>query len=231
LIDSTVNKYLVNLKTFLTWAHKRGHEVHHTNNNPTHDSWKVIDRINEPLTLTLSELEKIEALNITQDLIDEKLPPKKQGRRTDTVAALTIARDIFAFECRTCQRISDIKNFSLNDVKDGVWYNRVKKGNALNLRVKTIPIPLNTAFTNPAWMILQKYGFKLPEFTEQKVNKHIKTVAMLAGIDYEVTQIRWKRNKPITITKPKYKWISTHTGRRTFITIGLQYLKPKLVKD
>src|SRR5690606_11293099 len=97
LFDATVGKYIVNLKTFLTWAKERGHEVHHTNGNPTHDTWKVIDRINEPLTLTLAELQKIESLNITQELIDEKLPPKKHGRRTETVQALTIARDVFCF--------------------------------------------------------------------------------------------------------------------------------------
>jgi hypothetical protein len=131
-----------------------------------------------------------------------------------TTRALTIARDAFLIECRTCQRISDLKRFDLKDVEGNVWTNTVHKGR--RIRITRTRIPFDTAFTSPAWKILAKYGFKFPELSEQKINKHIKTVCRLAGIDQlNVRRAVW------VVTK-------SHLG---FITIALLYLFPKLVKD
>lgn len=231
LLDSTVYKYFTNLSTFLTWADARGYEVHQTKGKPTHKAWKIITQNRfEPITLTLAELEKLETLQINEALISKKLPPQKHGRRGErTVKALTVARDAFILECRTCQRISDLKTFDLRDVVDGVWRNRVTKGSRLHGTVTRIPF--NTSFTSPAWAILQKYKFQFPEISEQKINENIKTVCMLAGIDQEITQYRWKENRQVEISGPKYSFISTHCGRKTFITLALQFMKPKLVKD
>lgn len=230
LFDSTVYKYFTNLSTFLTWADSRGYDVHQTKGKPTHKSWEIIKRRYEPITLTLAELEKLETLQINEDIINEKLPAKKHGIRGEkTIKALTTARDIFLLECRTCQRISDLKKFDLKDVVDGVWINPVTKGNRLNAR--KVRIPFNTTFTAPAWAILQKYKFQLPDFTEHKVNENIKTVCMLAGIDQEITQFRWKQNVRVDISGPKYEFVSTHTARKTFITLALQFMMPKYVKD
>lgn len=229
LYDNTVAKTFTNLSTFLTWAAARGHDIHHTNNKPTHTLWKLVEHRYEPITLTLAELEKLETLQINEAIL-ERLDTKKHGRRGEhTLKALTLARDIFILECRTCQRISDLKRFKLEDVHDGIWHNAVKKGNRLhNTKTK---IPLNVPYTLPAWRILESYNFQIPTFTEQKVNKHIKTVCMLAGIDQHTIQYRWRRNRQEKIEGPKYQFISTHNARKTFITLGLQYMLPKHVKD
>jgi hypothetical protein len=230
LFDAKVYKYFVNLSTVLTWAVKRGYEVHQTKGEPTYKSWEIIKREYDPITLTMADLEKLEALDITEDLVRKKIPLKKQGQQiAKTMQALIVARDCLAIECRTAQRISDLKRFDLKDVEGMVWTNTVRKGSRLNA-TKT-KVPFNTRFTAPAWEILRKYGFKFPEISEQKINKNIKRVCRLAGIDQPVTIYRWKQNEQVAITKDKCDFISTHTGRRTFITIGLQYLKPKLVKD
>lgn len=230
LFDASVYKYFSNLSTFLTWADARGYEIHYTKGKPTHKSWEIIKRRYEPLTLTLAELEKLETLQINEAIIAEKLPPKKQGIRGEkTIKALTIARDIFLLECRTCQRISDLKRFDLKDVVDGWWNNPVTKGNRLH--AKKVRIPFNTTYTAPAWAILQNYRFVLPEFTEQKVNENIKTVCMLAGIDQDITQYRWKQNERVEIRGKKFEFITTHTARKTFITLALQFMMPKYVKD
>lgn len=229
LLDSTVFKYITNLSTVITWAMDRGHEVHITNGQPTHKSWRVIDRRNEPITLTLAELEKLQSLEITQDLIEEKIEFKKQARKDMLLPALMIARDAFIIECRTGQRISDLKRFDLKDVVGSVWTNTIRKGD--RLKITRVRLPFNTSFTAPAWEILKKYDFKFPEISEQKLNENIKRVCKLAGIDYLVTKVRWKQNQRIEITKPKCDHLKNHSGRATFITLGLQYMKPKLVKD
>lgn len=230
LFDAKVYKYFVNLSTVLTWAVKRGYVVHMTGDQPTYKGWEIIKREYDPITLTMDELEKLESLEITEALVRAKVPLKKGGKQVGiTAQALIIARDCLVIECRTAQRISDLKRFNINDVEDMIWTNTVRKGS--RLKVTKTKVPFNTKFTAPAWNILAKYGFKFPEISEQKINKNIKRVCKLAGIDQEVTIHRWKQNEQVAITKPKCEFLSTHTGRRTFITIGLQYLKPKLVKD
>jgi integrase len=234
-IDSTVYKYLTNLCTFLTWANDHGHRVHHSNDRPSHLSWEILRRDNDPISLTRAELESLESLIITAELIEEKLPPAKHGRRGErSVEAFSIARDYLVLECRTAQRISDIKSIKESDIiwseeAGWIWVNKVTKGE--RLLGKTVRIPFNTKFTQPALKILQKYNYNLPKISEQNLNENIKSVCQLAGIKTPVTVIQWKQNQKIETTKPKHDWISTHTGRKTFITIGLQFMAAKLVKD
>lgn len=52
----------------------------------------------------------------------------------------------------------------------------------------------------------------------QKINKHIKPAAQDAGIDATVTRMEYPAGKRIEKTYHKYELISTHTGRRSFIT-------------
>lgn len=233
LIDSTVFKYLTNLSTFLTWACARGHEIHHTNGQPTHKSWEIIKRRNEPITLTLAELERIEALTFNpEDLQERKTPKRKKWAVTwgmRRAQGLTAARDVLVLACRTGQRISDLLRFDLKDAVDMKWTFFQKKGNRISTR--KVHLPFNTPFTAPAWKILEKYNFKIPDVAEKTLNENIKIVCQKAGIDQEITVRQWKQNQQIVTTGPKHDFITIHTGRKTFITIGLQYMAPKLVKD
>jgi hypothetical protein len=232
LLDSSVNKHLRKVYTFLEWADTRGYEVHQTKGKSTHLTWEIIQRRNKPLTLTMAELESLEKLPITEELIDRELPPAKHGRHGDrTVEALTIARDVLILACRTGQRISDLKRFDLRDLEGLVWSNRVSKGERLNVDAKVIRIPFNTLFTAPAFAIFEKYGFKFPDRAEKTINENIKIVCRLAGITKEYTRIQWKQNEKIITRGPKCDFITIHTGRKTFITLALQFLMPKLVKD
>lgn len=233
LFDATVYKYFTNLSTVLTWAESRGHEIHYTKNNPTHKSWEIIKRVYEPLTLTLAELEKLETLVIDPaKLQDRKTPKRKKFPVTwaeRRARGLAIARDFLVLECRTGQRISDLKRFDLKNVTDQRWSFHPKKGNRLH--AKKITVPFDTVFTAPAWEILKRYNFQLPDVAEQTINENIKKVCKMAGIDQVITIGRWKQNEQVFTTAEKCEFLSTHTGRRTFITIALQFLKPKLVKD
>src|SRR6218665_3976895 len=50
-IDSTMYKYISNLKTFLKWANKRDYPV-----NEIYKEWVTLKRVNKPISLTLKEL-------------------------------------------------------------------------------------------------------------------------------------------------------------------------------
>lgn len=203
LFDEVVYKYFTNLKTVCAWAEKRGHEV-----NQSYKSFEIIKREYAPISLTLGELRKLEETHLTGNI--------------------AVARDYLSLECRTGQRISDLSRFSASDIEGNLWTFTQKKGNRLNS--KRIVLPL-VGYCAPALLILQKYNYQLPKISEQNLNYNIKEACKLAGIDQEMYIERWAGNKKIRIPGRKYEFISTHTGRKTFITITLQFLSPKLVMD
>lgn len=195
LFDDTVYKYFINLKTFLSWVEKRGHKVH-----PSYKTWEILKKKHQPISLTFEELERLETT---------PMPSK----------ALDIARDYLVFECRTGQRISDIKAFNRADYEDYKWTHNPKKGNRISSKTVTVHFK---GYCANALLILQKYNFKMPQISEQKLNENIKKACKEAKIDQEIYTDRWAGNKKVRITGKKYEFISTHTGRKTFITLALQ---------
>jgi hypothetical protein len=203
IFDDKVFKYFINLKTFLTWAAKRGHKV-----DPVYKQWEIIKRKYPPISLTMAELVKLEQAELPQHL--------------------AIARDYLVLESRTGQRISDIKRFHKRDLDGFKWVNHPKKGNRLSNKTVTIHF---TGYCAPAYLILQKYDFKIPEMSEQNINRNIKEACRIAGIDKEIYIERWAGSRKVRIAGPKYEFCSTHTGRKTFITIALQYMTTEIVMD
>lgn len=229
LFDNTVMKYFINLKTFCQWAEKRQYTV-----NSSYKSWEIIRRKKpKPVRLKLSELQKLQSLRVDPNIWDSKRKTPKRKKWAVTwgmrkAQAAMNARDYLLLECFTGQRISDLKRFHLRDFNDNRWTFFPRKGNRLSEKKITVYF---TGFCAPALDILQRHNFQLPKISEQKLNKSIKTVCQLAGIDEEISVFRWSQNKMIEIRGPKYKFVSTHTGRKTFITIGLQFMPAKVVKD
>lgn len=194
LFDDTVFKYFINLKTVIAWAEKRDYQVHQS-----YKSWEIIKREYDPISLTMDELNRIEGLSLSSHL--------------------DIARDYLVLECRTGQRISDLKRFDRSDIHGDEWTFKQKKGARLNQNQVTLPF---VGYAAPALLILQKYNYQLPKISEQKLNKHIKTVCQKAGIDHEIYIERYAGSRKIRIPGKKYDFISTHTGRKTFVTLCLQ---------
>lgn len=196
LFDDTVFKMVGQLQTFLAWAVDRGHKV-----DPAFKKWPVIERKHEPLTLTMDEIERIESVQLTpeQDL----------------------ARDYFLLEFYTLQRISDVKSIKVKDLvqtdKGLVWEFYRKKGARLHQRKVSVFFKL--PHSSKALPILQKYNFNLPTLSEQKINKHIKKICAKAGINQLISIDRYVGSKLVRSEAPKCEFISTHSGRRSGITI------------
>ncbi len=217
IMDDTVYKYIINIKIFLSWALKRGYPV-----IPGYDEWPLIQREYPPISLTMAELKAVETVEINSQSVVDKLGidkcylPKKAGIIAE---ALDNARDYIAMECRTAQRIGDLLSFDPKDVTNLQWTFTQNKGSRLKAKQVTVPFK---GYCAPAYWILQKHNFQLPQISNQKLNDNIKPVCKMAGIDQIISIERWAGNKKITISGPKYEFISTHTGRKTFITLGLQ---------
>ena len=67
--------------------------------------------------------------------------------------------------------------------------------------------------------ILKKYSGYFPKIYEQKLNKRIKKVGKLAGIDESVSIYETKGRLKVKKRVPKYELIKTHTARRTGCTL------------
>ncbi|MDB2606175.1 site-specific integrase [Zobellia sp.] len=128
-------------------------------------------------------------------------------------------RDVFVFACSTGMRFGELKLVGKQNVRDGNILLKEEKG--ANKKPREIPL-------NPlAEMILRKYNFALPLITNQKHNEYIKDVFKDAGFDYDSEKIIVKGKTQIRETVPFYQRISTHTARRTFITM----MKRKKISD
>lgn len=191
--NNTINKYIDNLKMFLTWSKKRG--LH--NNIDYIDIEKVKSFSNEILFLTEEELNKIEHIDLSNN---------KQ---------LDKCKDLFLFGCYTGQRFSDYSSFDYTEVTSSFWVKNQKKSGGKTI----VKIPLSSKALN----ILNKYNQdSFPKISSQKFNKNIKKIAFLSEIYEPCKIVNVIGNKRIEEVKPKYELISSHTARKTFITLSLQ---------
>jgi len=72
----------------------------------------------------------------------------------------------------------------------------------------------------------------LPTITNQKSNAYLKELGKLAGIDEPTRNIQYRGSQRIETVKPKYEYLSTHTGRRTFVTLSLEAgARPEIVME
>lgn len=136
-------------------------------------------------------------------------------------------KDIFLFACYTGLRYSDIANLRYANVTDGHIAVTPRKTGVC------IRIPLNDC----SRAILKKYMrpdckgadtiFPCP--TLQKMNSHLKTLCRLAGITSEITLLSYHGENRIQETVCKCDMMSTHAGRRTFISLAIAYGVPPQV--
>ncbi len=190
--NNTIGKYISCLKTFLHWTVER-------NINTVIDftKFKVYNEKTDIVVLTEKELMTIYSL----DLSNEK--------------TLAKVRDVFCFQCFTGQRFSDIENLKRDDIKGDSWNLHTYKTKDI------IEIPL----TSLAKEILERYKENinpLPVLSHQKTNNLIKIICRKAEINDPITLVRYRGHERIEIVKPKYEFITTHTARRTFVTISLE---------
>lgn len=206
--NNTIGKYISSLKTFLHWAVDRK-----LTTNLEFTRFKVLNEKSDIVVLTENELMKIYSF-------DFSVIPGLTNRAT-----LEKVRDVFCFQCFTGQRFSDIENLKRDDIKNDSWFLHTYKTKDI------IEIPL----TPLAKDILNKYknnSAPLPVISHQKTNMLIKEVCKLAEINEPITVVRYRGHERIEATKPKYEFISTHTARRTFVTISLEKgMKPETIME
>lgn len=127
-------------------------------------------------------------------------------------------RDLFVFGCVTGMRISNYAKVQKKDIQGDLIKVRDQKNTD-----KMLEIPL-TDFSN---FILRKYDYQLPKISTQKFNDYIKEVFKALGYDENVKKTIKIGKDLIEEINPLYERISSHTARRSFITI----MKNKKIPD
>lgn len=195
LQNTSVIKMWKTLSWFLKWAYEAGYLKNDDFRKFSPRLKTVTDK--EVVFLTWEELMAVYGL---------KFPEGKKY--------LERVRDVFCFQCFTSLRYSDVHKLKREDIAGGLIKVVTEKTG------DTITINLNKYSA----AILEKYRDEerpLPVVSNQKMNKWIKEVCFLAGIDQPVTTVYYKGAERIEDTRPKYELIGTHTGRRTFICNAL----------
>ena len=124
----------------------------------------------------------------------------------------TYYRDLFLIGVYSGQRFSDYKRFDKKFIEGNNIVIRAKKTGQFSY------IPIN----NKLKRLLDKYDWLFSTISSQKFNDHIHEICRIAGFTETVVRERFYGNKKISEDIPRYKLISSHTARRTFITISEQ---------
>ena len=199
--NNTINKNIDNLKMFMTWSKSR--DFHKSTNFTEIQKLKPFE--NEIIYLNEDELLRLEELDLSSN------------------KHLEMNRDLFLFGCYTGQRFSDYSNFDKSELNNNFWVVNQRKsvGNSV-VRIPLIP---------QAQQILKKYNNELPKISSQKFNKNVKTISKLANIVELKKTLKYQGNKRVEVMLPKYELISSHTARRTFITLSLiKGIQPEAIK-
>jgi integrase len=127
-------------------------------------------------------------------------------------ARLERVRDVFCFSCFTGLRFSDTVTVNRGNVRGAELFITTRKTS------DNLSIPLSEQATS----LLVKYDCKLPSISQQKTNDYIKELGKLAGIDEPTELTKHRGAAEVKKTEPKYKFMTTHTARRTFVTLALE---------
>ncbi|AZI39187.1 tyrosine-type recombinase/integrase [Epilithonimonas vandammei] len=127
-------------------------------------------------------------------------------------------RDLFVFGCTTGMRFGNYSTISKSDV-DGNFIRVID----LKSKSKNLAIPLNSIFKS----ILEKYDYNLPSITNQKMNEYIKEVFKKLEFTDEIKKTMKYGDELVDQKAEFWTRISSHTARRSFITI----MKNKRVPD
>lgn len=127
-------------------------------------------------------------------------------------------RDIFLFCCFSSLRYSDASSLKWNDVKDDhIEVTTVKTADSISIEINDMMRSILDKYKD----VPSKNGLVFPYYTNQAMNRDIKVLCRIAGIDQEERITTYRGNERIDEIKKKYELVGTHTGRRTFIVNAL----------
>ena len=207
LKNSTIEKKLGYLRWFLNWATDKGY-----NTNLAYKTFRPTLKMTQKkvIYLTKDELASVRNLELSE-----------------AQAYLDPIRDVFLFCCFSGLRHSDVNNLRRSDVKgDHIEVTTVKTADSISIELNDITKAILEKYKDTPF----KDNKALPNYTNQAMNRDIKELCKLAGIDEEIRITTYKGNVRTDEIHPKHELVGTHTGRRTFIVNALSLgIPPNIV--
>lgn len=192
LVNNSIGSIFKALKTFLNDVQ----EKLGNQLNPYYKKFQVFkDKQTPTFALTIQELNLFENVEL-----DSK--------------RLSDVRDLFLLQTYLLVRVSDLMKIRPENIN--------KKKKVISLTLIKSHNPIAVPINNKCIEILEKWNYNIPIISNQKYNKNIKIIAQKAGIDDLFEVVRYSGSNRIAVTKPKYELISSHTARRTGITLLIE---------
>lgn len=186
---NTLNRNIGLFKTFMFWSLKKEFTY-----NRSFIEFKKPQRV-----LTREEAFSLEDIKILHNHIcsSEKL---------------TKIKDVFVFQSLTGMRHGELCRVNKRTINksDCIVLKEEKDSSKPTREIPLISI---------SKAILEKYDYELPILSNQKHNDYIKDVLKEAGFTHEVEYTRTKGVEQQIFVEKFYQRISTHTARRSFVTI------------
>lgn len=180
---------------------------YHSNTAYKHKGFKKEKEEIETIYLTNEEIHKLYNLKIDEEKIRELLPNRTYGYKR-IIEALQHTQLIFLVGCYTGLRVSDYSRIEDFNINEDIIRVRTTKTN------KIVYIPIHEKLR----ALFKKTNVLELTISGQKLNKNIKELGKLAGINEEIKISRTEGGQIVTRTYKKYELICTHTARRSFAT-------------
>ncbi len=191
--DNYIGFHIKTLKTFMRWAQNKGYH-----NNEYYKEMKVIHREVDNVALTLQELDILETLEFS----------KKDKH-------LNIIRDLFLLQCYTGLRVSDLMDLEPTNID--------YENNVIRVTTKKTKDKILIGISKRIKNVLDRLpDQKIKKIEDQYYNRAIKEICKFAGFDEKIKIVEFRGTKRITVEYPKYDLVTSHTARRTFITVSLK---------
>jgi len=197
LIDSSAGSYVKSIKVFMRWAMDDERKLH--SNIAFMKFYRATSDENERgVALTLPELRLLRDADLSHD------------------ESLHMARNRHLLQTFTALRYSDLQLLdSINfDHKNKFVVSPIQKTGS-----RDVVIPI----TPPCERLLASNPSLLSEcHPKWKQNVYLKEIGKLIGLDAPVIVREHRSGKRIETVAPKWQQFSTHSARRTFMTISLE---------
>ena len=201
---STINTMCQQLRSILNWAVKYNAPV-----SPTYADFSVPKARNQEVALTADEVSRIAYFDIDRFYADKRKDFRDTMRRV---------RDHFVLSCNLFQRYSDMVRISPECFEHNVFrIVQQKTGNVAVVNIDKYAIDAKTTYR-----ILEEYGYEAPYKSEiSNYNHKLHLLMKDVGLD-DLVRIEERRNGRMVVENvPKWKLISSHTARRTAITVNV----------
>lgn len=197
LSNTTVTKHLAFIRTFLKWAHDTGY-IPPNKFCSQRPRLKTANRT--VVFLTWDELMKVYAH-------DYSMNPAKEH-----------VRDAFCFCCFTSLRYSDVANLKWSNVgEDYIEITTVKTSDKIRIDLNKYSRQLLNKYRD---IVASDYRV-FPVISNQKFNERLKEIGQDCKLNTPISFTVYRNNRRSDTTMPKYKALSSHAARRTFICNAL----------